>query len=106
MNYMDYLWFIPIGLIAGWLAGHLTEGTGFGIIGDIVVGVLGALLGGFLFHWLGLWSGGVIGGWSSGRFIGSLIVATIGAAILLFVLRVFHWGRKKRHEPRERRERR
>jgi uncharacterized membrane protein YeaQ/YmgE (transglycosylase-associated protein family) len=44
---MEFIWFILIGLVAGWLAGQIMKGGGFGIIGDIVVGVLGALIGGF-----------------------------------------------------------
>ena len=49
---MEFVWFILIGLAAGWLAGQLMKGGGFGIVGDIVVGVIGALLGGFLFRTL------------------------------------------------------
>jgi uncharacterized membrane protein YeaQ/YmgE (transglycosylase-associated protein family) len=56
------------------------KGGGFGVVGDIVVGVIGALVGGFLFHTLGV-SGG-------GGLLGSLVVATIGAMALLFVLRL------------------
>jgi uncharacterized membrane protein YeaQ/YmgE (transglycosylase-associated protein family) len=77
---MEFLWFILIGLTAGWLAGQLMKGGGFGIVGDIVVGVIGALLGGFLFSTLGVSAGGGL--------IGSLIVATIGACVLLFLLRL------------------
>ena len=70
---MEFLWFILIGLVAGWLAGYLMKGGGFGIVGDIVVGVVGALLGGFLFRTFGVSAGGGL--------IGSLIVATIGACV-------------------------
>ena len=77
---MEFLWFILIGLAAGWLAGQLMKGGGFGIVGDIVVGVIGALLGGFLFGAFGVSAGGGL--------IGSLIVATIGACVLLFLLRL------------------
>jgi uncharacterized membrane protein YeaQ/YmgE (transglycosylase-associated protein family) len=77
---MDFVWFIVIGLVAGWLAGQFMKGGGFGMIGDIVVGVLGALLGGWLFGVLGLSAGGGL--------IGSLIVATIGAVILIFIVRM------------------
>ena len=55
---MEIVWFILVGLVAGWLAGVLVKGGGFGAIGDIIVGVLGALLGGFLFGVLGFSSGG------------------------------------------------
>lgn len=77
---MEFVWFILIGLAAGWLAGLLMKGGGFGVIGDIIVGVIGALLGGFIFSTLGVSVGG-------GQF-GSLIVATIGAIVLIFLLRV------------------
>ena len=77
---MNFIWFILIGLAAGWLAGQLVKGGGFGMLGDIIVGVIGALLGGFLFSALGLSSGGGL--------LGSLIVATIGAVVLLFGLRL------------------
>jgi len=77
---MEFLWFVLIGLAAGWLAGQLMKGGGFGIVGDIVVGVVGALLGGFLFSLFGVSAGGGL--------IGSLIVATIGACVLLFLVRL------------------
>jgi len=75
---MQFVWFILIGLVAGWLAGQLVKGGGFGVVGDVVVGVIGALLGGFLFSTLGVSAGGGL--------IGSIIVATIGAIILIFIL--------------------
>ncbi len=77
---LELVWFVLIGLAAGWLAGQFMKGGGFGVIGDIVVGVIGALLGGFLFGALGLSAGGGL--------LGSLIVATIGAVVLLFLLRL------------------
>jgi len=75
----DLLWFILVGLIAGWLAGVLVKGGGFGVIGDIVVGLLGAVIGGYLFGSLGLGVGG---------FVGSILVATMGAVILIALLRL------------------
>jgi uncharacterized membrane protein YeaQ/YmgE (transglycosylase-associated protein family) len=77
---MQFVWFILIGLVAGWLAGTLVKGGGFGVVGDIVVGVVGALLGGWLFSALGVSSGGSL--------LGAIIVATIGAIILIFILRL------------------
>ena len=77
---MQFIWFALIGLVAGWLAGLLMKGGGFGVIGDIVVGILGALLGGFLFSSLGLSAGGGL--------LGAIIVATIGAIVLIFLLRL------------------
>ena len=76
---MDLLWFLLIGLAAGWLAGQLMKGGGFGLIGDLIVGVIGALLGGWLF--------GVMGIPTIGK-IGALITATVGAIVLLFLLRL------------------
>ena len=77
---MNFLWFLIIGLVAGWLAGVLMKGGGFGMVGDLVVGVIGAVLGGWLFGALGLSAGGGL--------IGSLVVATIGAVVLLFIVRL------------------
>lgn len=75
---MSLVWLVLVGLIAGWLAGVLVRGGGFGIVGDIVVGILGALIGGRLF-------GGL---WPTGGLLGSIVVATAGAVILIVVLRV------------------
>ena len=77
---MEFIWFLLIGLVAGWLAGRLVKGGGFGLVGDIVVGVLGALLGGVLFRSLGVSLGGGL--------LGAIIVATIGAIVLIFILRL------------------
>src|SRR5207248_7716860 len=76
----NLIWFLIIGAIAGWLAGLLMKGRGFGILGDIVVGIVGAVLGGWLFGALGISAGGGLAG--------SLIVAFIGAVILLFLVRL------------------
>jgi len=77
---MSIILWIVIGIIAGWLAGKIMKGRGFGLIGDLVVGVVGAFLGGWLFGLLNISIGGGI--------IGSLITAVIGALVLLFVLRL------------------
>lgn len=74
---MDMLWFILIGLAAGWLAGQITKGRGFGLIGNLIVGVLGGFAGGFIFQQLGIGGGGLV--WS-------LIAATAGAIVLLFAI--------------------
>jgi uncharacterized membrane protein YeaQ/YmgE (transglycosylase-associated protein family) len=76
---MSLLWFLIVGLVAGWLAGMLVKGGGFGLIGDLVVGVIGAILGGWLFSTFGASIGGGL--------IGAIIVATIGAVILLVIVR-------------------
>jgi uncharacterized membrane protein YeaQ/YmgE (transglycosylase-associated protein family) len=71
-------WLI-IGAVAGWLAGTFVKGGGFGIIGDIVVGIVGAFIGG--------WLAGVLGISIGGGLIASIITAVIGAVILLIILR-------------------
>lgn len=76
---MSFLWFLLVGLVAGWLAGTLVKGGGFGILGNIVIGIIGAMLGGFLFDLLGVNSGGGI--------LWSIVVATIGAVVLLIIVR-------------------
>jgi uncharacterized membrane protein YeaQ/YmgE (transglycosylase-associated protein family) len=79
MSLTNLIWFLLIGLIAGWLAGRVMRGGGFGVVGDMIVGVLGALLGGWLFGVLGIGVGGLIG---------SIITAFVGAVILIALLRV------------------
>ncbi|MGD9385873.1 MAG: GlsB/YeaQ/YmgE family stress response membrane protein [Thioalkalispiraceae bacterium] len=68
---------LVIGAIAGWLAGKIMKGKGFGIPVNIVVGIIGAIIGGFLFNLLGVPVAG---------FIGSLVSATLGAVALLFII--------------------
>ena len=77
---MRLIWLLVIGWTAGWLAGQLSKGRGFGIVGDIVVGVLGALFGGFLFRVLGIYP--------RGGLLAHVVTATIGAVILLYLVRV------------------
>jgi uncharacterized membrane protein YeaQ/YmgE (transglycosylase-associated protein family) len=71
---------ILVGLIAGWAAGKVSRGHGFGLLGDLVVGLIGALIGGLI---AGAFIQGTVG------FVGSIIVAFIGALVLLFVIRLF-----------------
>jgi uncharacterized membrane protein YeaQ/YmgE (transglycosylase-associated protein family) len=73
---MEFLYFLLIGLVAGWLAGQLMKGSGFGALGNMIVGVIGAILGGWLF--------GVLGIGSDGSLVGSLVTAVVGAVVLLF----------------------
>ena len=80
---MNIVWFLLIGIAAGWLAGQFVKGGGFGLLGDLIVGVIGAVLGGFVFGLLGI---------SSGDLIGSLVCATIGAVLLLVILRAIKRG--------------
>ncbi|MGB5277466.1 MAG: GlsB/YeaQ/YmgE family stress response membrane protein [Gammaproteobacteria bacterium] len=74
---------LVIGALAGWLAGKIMKGEGFGVAVNIVVGIIGAVIGGFLFSLLGV---------SAGGFIGSLITATVGAVALLFLIGLVHKG--------------
>lgn len=74
------LWFLLIGVIAGWLAGNIMKGSGFGLIGDMVVGVVGSFIGGYLFGVLGLNAYGTIG---------EIIMSTVGAIVLLAIIRLF-----------------
>jgi uncharacterized membrane protein YeaQ/YmgE (transglycosylase-associated protein family) len=74
------IWLI-IGAIAGWLAGVLLKGGGFGIFGDIIVGIIGAFIGG--------WLAGVLGISVGSGLIASIITATIGAILLVLLLRMF-----------------
>jgi len=73
------LWFLIIGIIAGWLAGQITRGGGFGLVGDLVVGVVGAFIGGYLANFFGLHAYGSIG---------AIATATVGAVLLLTVIRI------------------
>jgi uncharacterized membrane protein YeaQ/YmgE (transglycosylase-associated protein family) len=73
---MNFILFLIIGALAGWLAGQIMKGRGFGVIGNILVGVVGAFIGGFLFRVLGFAAFGLIA---------QLIMATIGALILLWI---------------------
>jgi uncharacterized membrane protein YeaQ/YmgE (transglycosylase-associated protein family) len=77
---MTIVWFLIIGILAGFIAGKLMQGKGFGLIGDLVVGVVGAVLGGYLFGLLGVSAGGGL--------VGSLVTAVVGALVLLFVVRL------------------
>ncbi|HEY6140613.1 MAG TPA: GlsB/YeaQ/YmgE family stress response membrane protein [Thermoanaerobaculia bacterium] len=85
---MGYLWFVIIGAVAGWLAGQFMRGNGFGLLGDIVVGIIGAFIGGYLFRAVGVEIGHGL--------IGSLIVAFVGAVVLLFIVRLFTGHRSGR----------
>ncbi len=79
---MSCLSWLLVGLIAGWLAGVVMKGGGYGLIGDIIVGILGALIGGFL---AGLFLGG---DYITGFNLGTILVAFLGSVILIAILRV------------------
>ena len=72
---------LVIGAIAGWLAGLVVKGSGFGLVMDIIVGIVGAVIGG--------WLSGVLGIHLGGGLVSSIVVAIVGAAILLVVIRLF-----------------
>lgn len=74
---MNIILFLLIGLVAGWLAGKIMKGKGFGLVGNLIVGVIGALIGGFVFDALGIAFAGIVG---------SLIAALVGALILLWII--------------------
>ena len=72
---------VVVGLIAGWLAGQIVQGTGFGIVGDLMIGIVGAFIGSWLLPQLGIHLGAGI--------VAAIINAIIGAVILLFVIGLF-----------------
>lgn len=74
---MGVIAWLIIGGLAGWIAGHIMRGGGFGLFGNIGVGIVGAVVGGFLFSLLGL---------QAGDFLGSLVTAIVGAVLLLWVI--------------------
>jgi uncharacterized membrane protein YeaQ/YmgE (transglycosylase-associated protein family) len=79
MNTESLIIFLVIGLVAGWLASRIMRTGPFGLVGDLIVGVIGAFIGGWLFGVLGVSAGGILG---------SLVVALIGAIVLLYLLRL------------------
>jgi uncharacterized membrane protein YeaQ/YmgE (transglycosylase-associated protein family) len=79
-----FLSWIVIGLLAGWIAGHLTRGRGFGCIVDVILGLIGAVVGGWIFTRLGIVALG---------FWGSLAAATVGAVLLVAIARLFAGGK-------------
>ena len=78
LSLSSLIWWLIVGLIAGALAGLVMRGGGYGIVGDIIVGIIGAVIGGWIFSLLGIGAGGLIG---------SIIVAFVGACILIAILR-------------------
>jgi len=74
------IYWIVVGLVAGWLTGLVMKGGGYGIIVDILLGILGGFLGGWIFGRLGIWP--------AGGMIGSIIVAFVGAVILVWITRL------------------
>ncbi|MEJ7810171.1 MAG: GlsB/YeaQ/YmgE family stress response membrane protein [Gemmatimonadaceae bacterium] len=85
---MDFLTWVIVGLVAGLLASFVMGGVGYGLIGDIIIGIVGAFVGGWLFSRMG---------WASpfGGLAGTIFVAFIGAVLLLFILRVVRGGMRR-----------
>jgi uncharacterized membrane protein YeaQ/YmgE (transglycosylase-associated protein family) len=83
LDLTSIVWWLLVGLIAGFLASVVMRGGGYGIVGDIVVGLIGAFIGGFLASLVGLGSSG---------FIGTIIIAFIGACVLIALLRLVSRG--------------
>ncbi len=77
---MNFLEWIIVGMVAGWLAGQVMRGGGYGVIVDIILGLVGGVVGGWVFGMLGIWP--------AGGMIGSLIVAFVGAVILVGITRL------------------
>ncbi len=86
---MDLLTWLIVGLVAGVLASLVMGGTGYGIIGDIIIGIVGAFIGGWLFRQLGVTS-------PMGGLAGVIFVAFIGAIVLIFILKLIRGGRRPR----------
>ena len=72
------LYWIIVGILAGWLTGQVMHGRGYGLVGDLIVGLLGGVIGGWLFDQLGIRAGGTVG---------SIVVAFVGGVVLVVVLR-------------------
>lgn len=83
---MEFLYFLLIGAAAGWIAGQLMKGRGFGVIGNIVVGIIGAYLGGFLLGEMGVSIG-------ASELVNQLVTAVIGALVLLFGASLIRTGK-------------
>jgi uncharacterized membrane protein YeaQ/YmgE (transglycosylase-associated protein family) len=76
---MGLIYLMIVGLIAGWLAGQVMKGGGYGVLADIVLGILGGIVGGWVF--------GILGVWPGGGMVGSIIVAFVGAVMLVWISR-------------------
>jgi uncharacterized membrane protein YeaQ/YmgE (transglycosylase-associated protein family) len=87
---MGLLSWIVVGLIAGWLAGLLMRGSGFGLLGNIIVGVVGGLLGGWIAS--SLFN---IGPGMNGINFGSILIAFLGAIVLILIFRLLGFGRRR-----------
>ena len=80
-----FLWWIFLGLVAGWLAGKIARGRGFGCIGDVLIGLIGSVIGGWIFTQLGIVH--------TNTFLFSLAAATVGAVLLVSIAHLFFGGK-------------
>jgi len=85
---MNFLWYLLIGLAAGWIASLIVKGNGSGLVLNLIVGIVGGLLGGWIFSWVGLAAVGIVG---------SLIAAVVGAVVLLLIVSAFTRRRAVKH---------
>lgn len=85
---MYFLWYLLIGLVAGWLASLIVKGDGSGLLMNLVIGVIGGLLGGWVLSWFGVLAVGTIG---------SLITSLIGAVLLLWIVAAINHRKHKTH---------
>jgi uncharacterized membrane protein YeaQ/YmgE (transglycosylase-associated protein family) len=76
---MVLVWVVVLGILAGWLAGLIAKGRGFGLLGDLIVGIVGSLLGSFIFGLIGLAAYGLLG---------RLVISVVGAIVLLWLIRL------------------
>ena len=87
MTLQNLIVFLLVGVVAGFLAGRILKGSGFGALGNLIIGVIGAILGGVLFALLGL---------RSNNILGDIVTATIGAIVLIFLLSLVGAGKRRR----------
>ena len=83
---MDLISFLLIGALAGWIAAQLMKGGGYGLLGNIVLGVIGSLVGGYVFSILGITTYG---------FLGSLLTSVVGSALILWIASLFAGSRSR-----------
>jgi uncharacterized membrane protein YeaQ/YmgE (transglycosylase-associated protein family) len=87
MSSENLLVIVLVGLVAGWLAGQIVRGTGFGLVGDLIVGIVGAFIGGWLLPQLGIVLGAGV--------VGAIVNATIGAVVLLIIISLVRGGSRR-----------
>jgi len=78
---MSIIWYVVIGILAGFIAGKIMRGSGFGLVVNLIIGIVGGLLGGWVFGLLGIVTMGILG---------NLLSATVGAILLLWIVSLFN----------------